>query len=81
MRAFTGLSLVLGFSEAGGQPKIYKLENQECITKGGDYFGTIAVTKSGRKCKKWSEVKTPLKSVDYFEVDHNYCRLIKNGFS
>merc|ERR1712130_962166 len=48
---------------------------KECVTKDGEYFGKeLSETKSGYKCRTWADIRPPLKSVDQFEEDHNYCR-------
>ena len=60
--------------------KLYKVRGQECVTKDGDYYGKIAETKNGKGCKKWSSINPPLKPVDYFEADHNYCRYVNISY-
>ncbi|XP_071957058.1 uncharacterized protein [Antedon mediterranea] len=68
----------------------------ECYTRedGGDYFGTLSVTRSGYTCQMWSE-KTPHKPVKKYRGyvsangnpplfpthfgEHNYCRTLGNA--
>ena len=56
---------------------------KECLKKGTDgrneYFGDqLAVTKSGRKCKNWSEIDPPMyelgSTVEQIAKHKNFCR-------
>ena len=75
MRLFSTVAIAFSHPVIGSPARGAK----ECVTKDGEYFGTdirLSVTKSGKKCRNWADVRPPLKSVDQFDQDHNYCRYV-----